>query len=448
MQAVNWQQFGLMQNPYDIRPVSEGGVLSMEKAFVGRVRERKMLNTVFQSEQRLCIAVCGDIGVGKTSLVNMHKYHWKYAEKRLLFSSRREIEATPYLLNKKNFLVEIIGSLLREIALIDPKLMRFELLKKLNVVVDITQTVALSGGVSASAFGIGVNVNREKTTEYPIQLSIASLEQYVVSLVQFIKTHDIANHRYSGVIIHVDNFDIVLEDPAEQKRVVQFFHEIRDILQMPDVYVLFVGPKQFFQKTIRRHERIASLFYPTPLMLDPLTKEEIVYALNERMHLLQSKSVKQYIPPFEDGVIHRLYDLYNGDVRSIMGALTDILSQCSDQIGRTLTTDEAMVLLGQECWDKVRHLLYLTREQKIVLFSLAKRLRPVNAKDIAGFLGKPTVNTGYTMRPLKDAGIVEIKKSPSGEALWMLAKEYIPLREFTRSLRKVQRKAQEASRSL
>lgn len=446
MHAVHWSQFGLKQNPYDIRPVSEGGPLPLEKAFVGRVRERKMLNTLFQSEQRLCVAVCGDFGVGKTSLVNMHKYHWKYHEKRALFSSRREIEATPDILNKKNFLIEVIGSLLREIALVDPKLLRFELLKKLSVIVDITQTVALSGGVSG--FGFGVDVGRDKTTDYPIQLSIAILEQYVVSLVQFIKTHPIAGQEYSGVILHVDNFDIVMNTPALRTQVTQFFQEMRDILQMADVYVLFVGPKNFFEQSIRPHERIAKLFYPTPLMLDPLTQEEIVYALNERMKMLRSESVQRFISPFEDGVVHRLYDMYKGDIRSIMGALTDILSQYPEQIGRTLTTDEAMVLLGQECWDKVLHLLYLTREQKLVLFYIAKRGRAVNAPEIAEFLGKKSINPSYTMRPMLTAGVVEVKKSVRGEQSWTLTKEYMPLREFARSLRKVQKKAAQASKSL
>ena len=138
MISINWQQFGLKKNPYDTLPLIEGGDLSINKAFVGRDSEKQFLDSLLESNNRLCLTICGDVGVGKTSLANFQKFIWKYTKSKLLFSFRREIEANRDLLNKKNFLIEIIGSVLREIRLLDPNLLKNDLLKKLSQIVDIS----------------------------------------------------------------------------------------------------------------------------------------------------------------------------------------------------------------------------------------------------------------------------------------------------------------------
>ena len=130
MNSINWQQFGLRKNPYDTLPLVEGGDISIDRAFVGRSVEKKFLDDLFSSNDKVCLAICGDVGVGKTSLANFHKFIWKYTKEKLLFSFRREIEANNDILNKKNFLIEIIGSFLREIRLLQPDLLKDESLKK------------------------------------------------------------------------------------------------------------------------------------------------------------------------------------------------------------------------------------------------------------------------------------------------------------------------------
>ena len=171
-----------------------------------------------------------------------------------------EIEANFDLLNKKNFLIEIIGSVIREIRLLQPDLLKNELLKKLSYIVDISQTIAISGG--GSAFGFGLDAGGEKKTILPMRLSIAVLEEYFLSLISFIKKNEIKGFNYSGLIVHVNNFDVVLKDEKSKEAVIAFFDEIRDILQTPDVYFIFLGPKLFF-KEISWQSKIKSNSSPT-----------------------------------------------------------------------------------------------------------------------------------------------------------------------------------------
>lgn len=94
MDAVNWQQFGLRNNPYDTLPLVEGGELPIEEAFIGRERERSFLDTFFDNRGRGNLIIEGHVGVGKTSLMNYQKVICKYRKPKLLLSFRRESVAT------------------------------------------------------------------------------------------------------------------------------------------------------------------------------------------------------------------------------------------------------------------------------------------------------------------------------------------------------------------
>ncbi len=431
MHPISWQQFGLKKDPYDTLPLVEGGDIPIEDAFVGRMEERKFLDALFESENRVCLTIIGDVGVGKTSLANFQKLIWKYNKPKLLFSFRREIEATDTLLNKTNFLIEIIGSTLREIRLIDPDLLKNDLLRKLNQIVDITQSASISASVGGSAYGFEGNLGLGKSgsNQAPIKLATTTLEGYFFELVNFIKENPILGLKYSGLIIHVNNFDVVLTDPSNKKKVIYFFNEMRDLLQTPDVYFLFLGPKHFFRDIISAEKRVKSIFFQTPLKINPLSKTEIIEAFNERMELLRSDNVKDYIKPIADEVVYRLYDLYEGDIRSIMTGIRDILGQHSEKLTQPLNVSDAMLLLGKERWDRIEQGIKLTPEQKRVLQFLIESDGYISQKDVAKVLKIAQSNlSGYYFKPLKEAGIIEEKKRDGNEIFWGLSTDYVPLK--------------------
>ncbi len=426
---ISWQQFGLKTNPYDTFPLVEGGELSLEDAFIGRDSEIKILNNLFESENNICLTICGDTGVGKTSLANFHKFVWKYSKKKLLFSCRREIEASDTILDKQSFLLEIIGSVLREVALLEPKLLNDPILSRLNAIIDFTQMMSISGGISAdiAGYGGGLNFARERNNSMPLKMTTASLEQHFVSLLEFIKTKKVGGRQYQGIIIHVNNFDVVLQQKGKGKKIIAFFNEIRDILQTKDAYFLFLGPSDFYSQVITSEERVKSIFVRTPLLIKPLNKKEVIHAFEKRMKLLKSIDVAQYIKPISDEVVFRLHDLYNGDIRSIMTGVKDILGQCSDRLLQPLSMNEAMTLLGRERWERVRD--KLTKEQKKILEFLVKNNKYINTKEASDILKKPSSNlSGYYFRPLKELNIIE-EKERKGKMIYLgLTVEYQPLK--------------------
>ena len=437
MEKVTWQQFGLKKNPYDTLPLIEGGDLAIEKAFVGRIEEMNMLNRLFESSERLCVAICGNTGVGKTSLANFHKFLWKYTHKqKLLFSFRREIEASDNVLDKRSFLIEIIGSVLRELQLMQPELLKEELLQKLTYIVDISKESTLTGG-GLSVGGFGFDLSREKTASQPIQLSIAMLEQYFILLVEFIRKTKIRDKVYNGLIVHVNNFDIVLEEENGKKRVIQFFQEMRDLLQTPNVYFLFLGPRNLFKDVISSQKRIKSVFVQTPIVVEPLSKTEIIQAFDERMNLLKSDDIVRYIKPIDDEVIFRLYDLYEGDIRLIMSALGDILNQWPGAAAKSLSIAEAMLLLGRERWGTIPSSV-LTPEKKKILVYLIQSGKYISQKEVAQLFNKAETNiSSYYFKDLKERNIIEEKGNKGKMIYWGLTKNYEPLQFFLESQNKI-----------
>lgn len=428
-----WEQFGLVKNPFNILPLLEGGYLPIKEAFVGREKERSYINTLLQSEDRICLTICGNVGIGKTSIANFEKFVWKYHEdEKPLFSFRREIEANETILNKNSFLLEIIGSILREIELLDPALItKHDLLMKLNQMVDITQTLGISSSVSAGMLGLGLQSDiSEKQMIQPLQLSTASLEKQFMELLKFVKSHKIAKKQYQGIIIHVNNFEIAIS--TNKKQVLKFFSEIRDFLQTPDLYFIFLGPNGFFKDIISYDTRVRSIFNQTPIILEPLSKYELVQALNKRLELLKSPTAKNVIKPFEDKVIHELYDMFSGDVRMVMSSLKDIVTNMGDKLPKTLSMDEALFLLGRERLSHIDD--KLTSEQKRILAFIVSKDSYVTQNEIALELKKsPTNVSNYYFKPLLEYDVIELKEEVGRNKYWGLTKKYLPLKRVMQS---------------
>ena len=446
---INWQQFGLKNNPYDTLPLVEGGDISIKDAFVGRRKERQFLDGIFESEDRACIAVCGDTGVGKTSLTNFEKFIWKYTNEKLLFSFRREIEACDDLLNKRPFIIEILGSVVREIQLLEPTLLKEELFRRIQAILDISQSLSISGGLSGGIMGYsgGIDFGKDSSISQPAQISTTILEGYLVSLVEFIKSHSIAGLQYSGLIIHVNNFDVVLSKEENKAKVIHFFNEIRDVLQLKNTYFVFLGPKEFFREIIAAERRVKSIFIQTPLTLNPLGKKEVVEAFDQRMKLLKSENISTYIKPIEDEVVFRLYDLYQGDIRSIMSAIRDILGHFSEKmINPPLSINEAMLLLGRERLERIERSSPLTKGQREMLSKLVQTGKNISQKEASKLFGKPESNiSSHYFKPLKNMGIIEEKNRVGKMIYWGLTTHYEPLRWVYQSQQEVGKAARKVA---
>lgn len=307
--------------------------------------------------------------------------------------------------------------------------------------------MAISGG--GSAFGFGLEFGGEKINTSPLQLSITLLEECFINLINFITSNKIKGLEYSGLIVHVNNFDIILSNEKGKEMAINFFDEIRDVLQTPNVYFLFLGPKNLFKDIIGARQRVKSIFYQTPLIVSPLSKTEIAKAFEERMQLLKSDDVSLYIKPMEDEAIYKIYDLYGGDIRSIMSSVLDILGQYSEKLAKPLSVNEAMLLLGKERWEKIENVMKLTAEQKEILKYLARAEKFISQKELVKMFKKAQSNvSGYYFKPLKDNNIIEEKERVGKTHYYGLTADYNPLKWLLESQKKVNENIEQQSKQM
>lgn len=287
--------------------------------------------------------------------------------------------------------------------------------------------------------GYGGDIARNKDIVQPLQLPISVLEGHFQSLLDFILHNKIGGRIYSGLIVHVNNFDVVMDTKETKEKVIHFFNEIRDFLQTPKVYFTFLGPRNLYKDIIGTQQRVKSIFYQTPLQIKPLTKTEIVQAFDTRMRLLQSEGVSGYTKPVEDAVIFQLYDLYDGDIRSVMGSVRDIIGQL-DSSGRPLKVEEAMILLGRLRWEEINNALSLTDGQIEMLNAIIESDNYLSQKQAAKKLSKSESNvSGYYFKPLRENDIIEEKGKEGKEIFFGLTPKYLPLKEFVISQKKLRK---------
>lgn len=157
---------------------------------------------------------------------------------------------------------------------------------------------------------------------------------------------------------------------------------MRDILQIPNIYFIFVGYTGMFQKIIVPLERVRSIFFGRAVLLPPLTREEVHKAITRRYQLLAIQP-KRWIVPVDDLVIDHLYEVFAGRIRFIMDAITSLVAQLPEGMTGTLSTAAAQSMLQKLTWERIDSAL--SDAEKQVLQAAVEQVRFTNSS-----LGKAT----------------------------------------------------------
>jgi len=134
-------------------------------------------------------------------------------------------------------------------------------------VILIKEVANIGGGVSIVGTGANLSRNRSLTVQIG-EITLPKLREYLERLME--RVH---KSGFSGAIFHLDTMELLAKrNPSDLQK---FFDEIRDYLQQPSMYFVFVGYKGMFQEVIVPLERVRSIFFGQPVHLPPLTCEEV-----------------------------------------------------------------------------------------------------------------------------------------------------------------------------
>ncbi|MEK9138229.1 MAG: hypothetical protein AAB393_13975 [Bacteroidota bacterium] len=389
-----WSRYGFRGNPFDTAALSAsaGALLPISKAIVGREmesNESKMLLGVLRSTGGGRAVVEGDIGVGKTTFVNYHRYLWEVEAKDKLLTPATEIAVSGNL-TIASFVNNIVGALLGKIVLLQGEkyVHSRPLLHELFLLNRVFTHRSLD--VQASLFGFGGGVGRSAQASVPEPTEV-QLVSYLHDLVGEVKQLG-----FKGLFLHFDNLELAtLRNPDEAR---QLFELLRDILQIPDVYSIFVAHRGFFHEIISPLERVRSVFSGFPIHVPPLSKEQLLEAIQCRYELLAVQP-SRFIRPIDDTLLGYLYDLYDGKMRFILDAVTSVVANLPHVGAETLDVASAKTLLAELVIDRLRH--ELTGREWDVLKEAVKLGTFTNA-DIARSLKQQRQNISKYFNSLLD----------------------------------------------
>ncbi|MGJ8726654.1 MAG: hypothetical protein ACSHYB_19065 [Roseibacillus sp.] len=333
-----WERFGFRGNPFDTNPLplDYGSGLTVINAYIersGKFPPGALLQNVLKNPGGGRLVVEGEPGVGKTTFVNYHRYQWEHLGSPGLLSPTTEISVTRGW-TTRTFLISLLSALNARIRLELPQDKPDPLVEEVSAITSVQRSQDGGLGINATILGSGGGFNRSQTTALtPGEVPENELRSYLTRLITKVRE----DLKFDGVIFHLDNMERLR--PNNPKELTQFFEDIRDLIQEPNAYFIFVGYPGMFQEVIAPASRVHSIFFDKPLLLEPLTRKEIDEVIELRYQILAAKD-KNWTAPVGPDVIDYLYETFHGKVREIMNAVASLFTHLPDSYADPLTLTE------------------------------------------------------------------------------------------------------------
>lgn len=356
-----WERYGFTDNPYDTKALSlsKAAPLSVQEAYIARADSSAtadLLTNFLRNPGGGRIVVEGEPGVGKTTFVNFHRQRWETTAKHKLISPAGEISVREGW-NERDFLLNLLASLSARLRLDlgDKEFEKNKLLSEITAIVGVRAEDGggLSGNLTLFGFGGGLGHTRSKSVRVG-EVTNDHLREYLRGLMALVKKRG-----FAGVIFHFDNLELLgRRDVGVLKT---FFEAVRDALQEPCAYFIFVANTGMFQQVIVPLPRVRSIFFDTPVHLAPLSASEVKAVIDRRYHLLAVPE-KQWIKPVDDQVVESLYQIFAGRIRYVMNAITSLISHLPDSYAQPLNLEQATTMFQAIVRSEVKSLLHGTEE--------------------------------------------------------------------------------------
>ena len=414
-----WERFGFRDNPYDTRALSlsSDSLLPIQKAYIGRddaSEESQVITNFFRNPGGGRIVVEGDVGVGKTTFVNYHRYRWETEAKDKLLTPSSEVSVQVNW-TAEDFLVASLGALVNRILLLKGK----KWVEKQPVVseaaaltrVHIERSLELSGSLTILGTGGGGGARRGRDATIP-EVPVTQLVDYLNEFIKLVKTLG-----YAGATLHFNNLELLTTRGDEEVK--RFFDDIRDILQTRGYYFVFVGSSGLFQRIIVPTERVRSIFFGLPVHLRTLTLEEVLQVLDTRYRLL-AHDISKWIPPVSHELIEYLYGLYGGRIRFIMDSIGRLVSHVPESLPGTISDELAKDLLTRLARQRAAS---LTTQREYELLEAAARLGVFTNSQLTAKTGAQKQNVNRALKKLLDMNLVRIHQDEEGGEAYAIVDE-------------------------
>lgn len=390
-----WELYGVRSNPFSTAPILvKGGIIPLD-CFIGRQEQTKQLGKILGSKGGSRSLVFGDIGVGKTSFVNVVR---AYADVKGYFTPFKEIalqsDWTP-----DDFILNTFAGIFATLQLTKIKPVSDETYSKLESLIAV--------GFSDKSFNLeilGVGGGYAKDRKPPSSITSFSLTHYFEQICK-----EISEKTGHDIIIHYNNTELLSE-----KSIKKLFENLRDFFQTEGVHFVFVGNlmvKGYFLSI----PRFSSIMTDTPISIEPFTLEEVDKIIKKRFESMQIEGL-DYVVPFTKDCLKMLYDLWGGNIRHILNSLSTAVQELT--VEKPVTIDENILARTLNSVLEKRYYSRITPPRALdVLKEIVKREEITN-KSLSDLLNLPRSNISGYLRDLEAAGCVYLRRKTGKDKFW------------------------------
>ena len=211
-----WLQYGFKSNPYNTKALTSNldALLPISEAIVGRSMKEvtsNMLTNILRGVGGGRVVCEGEIGIGKTTFVNYHRYLWENESEDKLFSPMSEITMQHHS-TIKEFILTILSNFINKILILHGEniVMSNPLFKEIMALTRVffVSTYEIPGQILGFGGGFG------KSTS--INVPFVSTAQLIFYLEECVKT--ILKLGYKGIFLHFDNLELLNQNNTDKTK--------------------------------------------------------------------------------------------------------------------------------------------------------------------------------------------------------------------------------------
>ena len=310
LQKSYYNYWGFSDDPFSHRPL--GGDEVGQNLLVGRDKEKASIKTRLRKTDKIC-TVEGDIGIGKTSLVNVSIFEcyeeWKDNKSQVPllipciseFQLKEDLDIDEF---RKEILINLAKTIIKYKEVLKTEDCYFG--KQIEQLFECKQKSGFSGGISFMGFGVNGGIDNEinKTQVFENDLLFNVIEEILIKTFEKID---------GGIVCLIDNIELV----NTNKKAKELIELMRDkVFNIKGTKWVLCGEKDIFMSVVESARMSAYIHRP-------IVVNKLDYRIAKNMFRSRFNFYGGTYLPLSENDFESIFRMFEGNTRDIFQCVGD-----------------------------------------------------------------------------------------------------------------------------